>query len=149
MSFGSKLCEGCTALQVEIQEFRNYLSERYWQFVETYNPRAMPNYGVWPLNFFLLTTKYPFRDAPVGTSGPCIAVSIAGISQFDAEHLTWNFVSAEEDLVHLLTDKDPIGLVHLSPELKNYLEENNSFIGIPPEVIQRAIDDGHAIRVRE
>jgi hypothetical protein len=133
-----------------------YLEERaslesfYWEFVKTYNPEACQNFGRNPLNYFLLITKYSQDGQPIGTSGPCVAVSIAGISTFNGERETWDFVSPnDQTTLRALSDHENLGLVQLGQDLRRYLEQNNIFIGLPPEFIQKAIDDGLAVRIRE
>jgi hypothetical protein len=137
--FRTTLCKGCEA----------DLAESYKVFLETHNPRAMQTYGLLPLNYFLLITKIPMPGSGAGTSGPCIAVSEFGMSAFDGRNLAWNYVGADDVAMPLIVRTDLCGLVQLSPGLKDELEKENAFIGLPPDLIQGFIDQGLAKRVRD
>ena len=126
-------------------------------FVEVHNPNAMPTYGLQFFNYFLLITKYPMNGSPAGSSGPCVAVSEFGISQFqylgresNGRMPIWGYVSSDDYLaIPMIVESDFCGLVQLSPELRVQLQTENAFIGLPPELIQQFIDQGLAIRVRD
>lgn len=150
VSFGTKLCPSCIEVAKRILERRASQDAFYWEFINTFRPEALQNFGRTQLNYFVLVTKYSHEGLPIGTSGPCVAVSNVGMSIFNGERGTWDFVGPNDEItLSALADHENLGLVQLGPEILRYLEENNSFIGMPPEAIQLAIDQGLALRIRD